>query len=156
LVAWSPTPAVHQVHTPVTSPTSSAFPLGGWVGFPLFVHNATFRGNDFRGCRHSVMFRPPSLFASQVLPLLRLCRRAAEAFYVRAERASLPPHAPDMLAVRSQAIDGARTCTSLDSQHCRLLPSPIVPTAATYRRRAAEAFTSEQNMLRCLRMHRIC
>ena len=37
-----------------------------------------------------------------------------------------------------------------------LLASPIVPTAAAYRRRAAEAFTSEQNMLRCLRMHRIC
>jgi hypothetical protein len=28
--------------------------------------------------------------------------------------------------------------------------------AAAYRRRAAEAFTSELNMLRCLRMHRIC
>jgi hypothetical protein len=37
-----------------------------------------------------------------------------------------------------------------------LLASQIVPTAATYRRRAAEAFTSEQNMLRCLRMHRTC
>ncbi len=37
-----------------------------------------------------------------------------------------------------------------------LLASQIVPTATTYRRRAAEAFTSEQNMLRCLRMHRIC
>jgi hypothetical protein len=37
-----------------------------------------------------------------------------------------------------------------------LLASQIVPTAATYRRRAAEAFTSELNMLRCLRMHRIC
>ena len=37
-----------------------------------------------------------------------------------------------------------------------LLASPIVPTAAAYRRRAAEAFTSELNMLRCLRMHRIC
>ena len=37
-----------------------------------------------------------------------------------------------------------------------LLASPIVPTPATYRRRAAEAFTSEQNMLRYLRMHRIC
>src|ERR1700730_9002447 len=52
----------------LTSPMSSAFPLGGWVGFPLLVHDATFRGNDFRGCRHSVMFRPPSLFASQVAP----------------------------------------------------------------------------------------
>ena len=37
-----------------------------------------------------------------------------------------------------------------------LLASQIVPTAAAYRRRAAEAFTSEQNMLRCLRMHRTC
>src|SRR5580700_1437796 len=34
-----------------------------------------------------------------------------------------------MLAVRTQAIDGARTCTLLDSQHCRLLPSQIAPTA---------------------------
>ena len=38
----------------------------------------------------------------------------------------------------------------------RLLASQIVPTAAAYLRRAAEAFTSELNMLRCLRMHRIC
>jgi hypothetical protein len=38
----------------LTSPMSSAFPLGGWVGFPLLVPDATFRGNDFRGCRHSV------------------------------------------------------------------------------------------------------
>jgi hypothetical protein len=37
-----------------------------------------------------------------------------------------------------------------------LLASPIVPTAAAHRRRAAKAFTSELNMLRCLRMHRIC
>ena len=37
-----------------------------------------------------------------------------------------------------------------------LLASPIVPTAATQRRRAAEAFTSEQNMLRFLCMHRTC
>ena len=37
-----------------------------------------------------------------------------------------------------------------------LLASQIVPTAAAYLRRAAEVFTSELNMLRCLRMHRIC
>jgi hypothetical protein len=35
-------------------------------------------------------------------------------------------------------------------------PPQIVPTAAAYRRRAAEAFTSEPNMLRFLRMHRTC
>jgi hypothetical protein len=35
-------------------------------------------------------------------------------------------------------------------------PRSFPPLAAAYRRRAAEAFTSELNMLRCLRMHRIC
>ena len=129
MVAWSPTPAVHQVHTPVSSPMSSAFPLGGWVGFPLlstmqlFVETI-FEAADIPLCSGHQVCSPPRL-----LPLLRLCHRAAEASYVRAERASLPPHAPDMLAVRTQAIDGARTCTLLDSQHCRLLPSQIVPTA---------------------------
>jgi hypothetical protein len=63
----------------------------------LFPSKPFHDGSLFRDCSHFVMFRPPSLLAS-----------------------------------------------------------PIVPTAATHRRRAAEAFTSEQNMLRCLRMHRIC
>ena len=35
----------------------------------------------------------------------------------------LPPHAPDMLTVRIQAIDGTGTCTLSDSQPCRLLTS---------------------------------
>jgi hypothetical protein len=34
-------------------------------------------------------------------------------------------------------------------------PRPF-PPLRLYRRRAAEALTSELNMLRCLRMHRIC
>ena len=38
-----------------------------------------------------------------------------------------------MLAVRIQAIDGARTCTLLGSQHCRLLP-PHVGLSAFMRR----------------------
>ena len=33
---------------------------------------------------------------------------------------------------------------------------PDRPHRCVFRRRAAEALTSEQNMLRCLRMHRIC
>ena len=43
-------------------------PLGRLGRLPAFVHDATSRGSDFRGCRHSVMFRPSSLFASQVAP----------------------------------------------------------------------------------------
>ena len=42
--------------------------------------------------------------------------------YIRAERASLPSHASDMLSARLQAISGTRTFTSQDSQPCRLLP----------------------------------
>ena len=42
-------------------------------------------------------------------------------FYVRAYCASSPPHTPDMLTVRIQAIDGTGSCTLLDFQPCRLL-----------------------------------
>src|SRR6516225_7306037 len=64
-------------------------------------------------------------FSSPVAPRsslpLRILPQGSRGFYVRAERASLPPHAPDMLTVRIQAIDGTRTFTSLDPQPCRLL-----------------------------------
>src|SRR6266849_1989482 len=55
-------------------------------------------------------------------------RQGSRGFYVRAEHASLPPHASDMLAVRIQVIDGERTFTPPDSQPYRLLrtPRPIV------------------------------
>ena len=52
---------------------------------------------------------------------LHIVLQGSRDFYIRAERASLPLHAPDLLAVRIQAIDGTRTFTSLDSQPCRLL-----------------------------------
>src|SRR5262249_47708235 len=53
---------------------------------------------------------------------LRILPQGSRGFYVRAERASLPPHAPDILTVRIQAIDGTRTFTSLNSRPCRPLP----------------------------------
>ena len=56
---------------------------------------------------------------------LRILPQGSRGFYVRAERASLPPHAPDMLTVRIQAIDGTRTFTLSDPQPCRLLLSKI-------------------------------
>src|SRR5712691_2098207 len=52
-------------------------------------------------------------------------RQGSRGFYVRAEHASLPPHASDMLAVRIQVIDGERTFTPPDSQPYRLLPAPL-------------------------------
>jgi len=67
------------------------------------------------------MFRPPSLLAPQIVPTAAVLPQGSRGFYVRAYRALLPPHAPDMLTVRRQVIDGTGTCTLLDSQPCRLL-----------------------------------
>ena len=47
--------------------------------------------------------------------------RAAEAFTSEQNVHRYPLHASDMLSARLQAIGGARTLTSQDSQHCRLL-----------------------------------
>lgn len=49
-----------------------------------------------------------------------LSPQGSRGFYVRAEHASLPPHASDMLTT-VHAIGGVGTYTPLDSQPCRLL-----------------------------------
>jgi hypothetical protein len=72
------------------------------------------------------MFRPPSLLAPQIVPTAAILPQGSRGFYVQAHRALLPPHAPDMLTVRIQAIDGTGTCTLLDSQPCRLLRFPVL------------------------------
>ena len=81
----------------------------------------TSRRVVFRGCRYFVMFRPPSLLTPQIVPTAAILPQGSRGFYVRAYHALLPPHAPDMLTVRRQVIDGTGTCTLLDSQLCRLL-----------------------------------
>ena len=70
----------HRVRAPVTSPMSSAFPLGGWVGFPLLstlqlLVGTIFEAADIPLCSGHQVCSPPRL-----LPPLRFCRRAAEAF----------------------------------------------------------------------------
>src|SRR5262249_23326953 len=81
----------------------------------------TSRGVAFRGCRYSVMFRPPSLLAPQIVPTAAntptgqpgLLRPGTSCFVTSARTgyANRP----------IQAIGGAGTCTLLDSQPCRLL-----------------------------------
>src|SRR5450756_1365062 len=100
-----------------------------WVGFPLLSANTTSRGGVFEAadislCSGLRVCSSPRSF----LPLLKVPQGSRD-FYIRAERASLPLHAPDMLAVRIQAIDGTRTSTLPDSQPCRPLPSPPPQTA---------------------------
>jgi hypothetical protein len=44
-------------------------PSKEWVGFPrLVLRMTTSRRPAFRGCRYSVMFRPPSLLTPQIVP----------------------------------------------------------------------------------------
>src|SRR6195256_5308890 len=84
------------------------------------------------------MFRPSSLLAPSSPPRsflpLRILPQGSRGFYVRAYRA--PPHAPDMLTVRIQVIDGTGTFTLSDSQPCRLLLclQPRLLTCLTLRR----------------------
>jgi hypothetical protein len=88
----------HRVPIPVSSSVSSAFPIKRLGRLPVSFREHDFSRGDFRGCRHSIMFRPPSLLASQIVPTAVFIAQGSRGFYVRAERASLPPHAPNMLA----------------------------------------------------------
>src|SRR6516165_8245009 len=56
----------HRVLSPVSSSVSSAFPNPLWVGLTVLFRERDFPRASFRGCRHFVMFRPPSLLASQI------------------------------------------------------------------------------------------
>ena len=88
---------------------------------PASSANTTLRGYLFEAAAISlcsglqVCLPPRSLLPLQV-PL-----QGSRGVFVQAERASLPSHALDKLAARLQAIGGARTFTSRDSQPCRLL-----------------------------------
>jgi len=93
---WSPAPSPGM-----TTGATGQVPL---AGLSLARTPTSIAAAGLRFCS------PPRLF----LPLHKLLQ-GSRGFYVRAERASLPPHAPDMLTVRIQATDGARTLTSPDS-----------------------------------------
>src|SRR5271167_3940752 len=114
----------HEVHLPVSSFVSSAFPKSRVGRLPasnprtrLFA-DRLFEAADIPLCSGLQICSPPRSF-----PPLRIQPQGGRGFDIRAERASLPPHAPDLLTVRIQAIDGTRTFTSQDSQPCRLLPT---------------------------------
>ena len=123
--AWSPTPTV--------PPSAFTCFFLGVIGLPKTLFRSAsrwyprtrfFRGlflevADISLCSGLQVCSPPR----SLLPL-RISPQGSRGFYIRAYRASLPLHAPDMLSVRIQAIDRKRTSTFLDLQPCRPLRVP--------------------------------
>ena len=107
----------HRVHLPVSSSVSSAFPRHSLGRLPVGIRERDFsRGlvlevADISLCSGLRFCSPPR----SLLPL-RIFPQGSRGFYIRAYRASLPLHAPDMLSIRIQAIDRKRTSTFLDLQ----------------------------------------
>src|SRR5467141_2794968 len=83
-----------------------------------FSWRAILEVADIPLCSGLQVCSPPRSF----LPL-RILPQGSRGFSIRAYRALLPPHAPGMLTVRTQVIDGTGTYTLSDSQPCRLLTS---------------------------------
>ena len=100
LRAWPSPPAARGVHVPVSSHTTAAFPpCGPGRRSTMSVQRLPY-GALFRGCSHSLMFRPVGLLATQIAPTDTAVPYGSRDFYVRASRGLLPSHAPDMLTVR--------------------------------------------------------
>ena len=72
ILPWVPGPLPRRfrgVHMPVSSSTSAAFPRTLSRSASRFSPSKRFHdGSLFRDCSHSLMFRPPSLLASQIVP----------------------------------------------------------------------------------------
>lgn len=58
----------HRVPLPGSSSASSAFPQSRLGRLPASSRERDFAPTSFRGCSYSIMFRPPSLLASQIAP----------------------------------------------------------------------------------------
>ena len=123
--AWSRTPAgpteCIYLFLPLCHRPS---PCRNWVGFPLCSANTTFRGMFFEVADISLCSGLRVCSPPRSLPPLQIFLQGSRGFYIRAYRASLPPHAPGMLSVRIQAIDRKTTFAFLDSAPSASLIGP--------------------------------
>jgi hypothetical protein len=115
----------HRVHLPVSYlgviglPKTLFRSASRWYPRTRFFRGLVLEVADISLCSGLRVCSPPR----SLLPL-RIFPQGSRGFYIRAYRASLPLHAPDMLSVRIQAIDRERTSTFLDLQPCRPLRVP--------------------------------
>ena len=108
---------------PFLPPSHRPSPSPQWVGWTTCLRSTTSERWCFRGCSHSLIFRPPSLLSPRSFPPLdnRSIAKGSRDVYVRAQRGLLPPRASDMLAVRIGQLT-AKVFHLLDLQPCRPLP----------------------------------
>ncbi len=123
LDAWTRIPlACESAHTRYFLPQHRPSPPRTRVGMPEYSALRLLSGPVFRDDSHSFMFRPPSLLATQVAPTVAvLSPQGSRGVYIRAERMSLPPHASDMLVVRTGQL------TTGDSHPIRLAALSAAP-----------------------------
>jgi len=122
--AWTPTPAARGVHSPVASPTTSAFPPLGQGRRPQDPCS-DFSTVAISGLQ-SFLTVQARRFARHPGRSYRCARpQGSRDFYVRASRGSFPPHAPDMLAVRIGQL------TAGDSHPIRCAALSAAPLTAT-------------------------
>src|SRR5437870_5206836 len=134
------------------------------IGYAIRLTTGNWRNEDLHLARFSALSAAPYLCES--FPgCLGLCPRRFRGVHVpvsSSTSAAFPrtlSRSASRLYPSKRFHDGSlfRDCSHFFMfRPPSLLASQTVPTAATYRRRAAEAFTSEQNMRRYLRMYRIC
>jgi hypothetical protein len=91
------------------------------VGFPASFREYDFHRSAYEAAAISLCSGLPFCSPPRSFLPLQVSLQGSRGFYIRADRASLPSHASDMLSARLQAIGGTRTFTSQDSQPCRLL-----------------------------------
>ncbi len=118
--AWTHTPAVLLVRLLVSSQETTAFTDLGAARQPTNSVLRLLYGSSFRGCSHSLMFRPPVLLATQIVPTAAFAGQP----WLLLPRISRFVTSPSRgYASRpNRATDGVGTFTPLDSQPCRLLP----------------------------------
>ena len=91
------------------------------VGAQHHPYYSNFSMEEFRGCSHSLMFKPVDLLATQVAPTAANIFLAEQPWLLHPNTSRFVTSPCPGYANRPiRATDGKRTCTSQDSQPCRL------------------------------------
>jgi hypothetical protein len=92
------------------------------------VRTATSVRRPFRGCSHSLMFRPAGLLATPVAPT-DITHAMWQPWLLRPSLSRfVTSPCPGYANRPNRAIDGMGTFTPSDTQPCRLLPYPMADT----------------------------